>query len=61
VLRHTTPDLGVDEVRRLAPDLARVATSDGGAPRSRRVGASHALNLVQRQANGKWKLVAPLP
>lgn len=63
VLRGTRLDVRVDEIQRLAPDLALVASSGGavdrrGSRRSRATGESHEVNLVRRIASGEWKLAA---
>lgn len=49
MLKGTTLDIRVDDIRMLAPDLALVATSERG---------SRVINVVKRLENGAWKLTA---
>ena len=61
VLRGTTLDVRVDEVRMLTPDLALVLGSGGpvdeaGSERSRLAGDSYETFLVTRVGSGDWRL-----
>jgi uncharacterized protein (TIGR02246 family) len=62
-LRHTTLNTTIDEVRMLTDDLALVTGSGGpqdesGSERSRFEGESHETFLVERQADGQWKILS---